>query len=154
MEVDDQTGGLSQFMLPGFGILQILVLLSPYIIVSPFFAFSVYFMLDSDGKFKSIAASLYKAFKMCLFNYPFCLIMLVALNYLYMGLDYILFSLLIALNIKLVTFIDTSIHMLPSFSIIKYWAMLFWPIPLCFLNNFYIKRLHEQFDVYFKLKGE
>lgn len=93
---------------------------------SPLFVIVTGFLLDSDGSEKSMIYSCWRGLKFCLFNYPFCLFGFLFFYY--------------------------SFYVLSSFGV-WYVSILLWPLPVCFFINFYVKRLHEQFDVYFEQKG-
>lgn len=89
--------------------------------------FMVLFLLDSDGTLKSALSSLWRGTKMFWYNLPFCLI--------FMGVRYlVVFSFL-----SLLPIVYSSVVI----------DFLF-PVSLCFITNFYVKKLHEQFTVYFK----
>jgi hypothetical protein len=150
MEVDDVTGAISQFIPMSLNILRSLLLLDPAIVVSPLFVFIAMFMVDGDGSLKSFGLALVRGFKMCLYNYPFCLISMLVLHYIWQAWDILIFGLLSYFQVPIVSFINDGYSVLPAFSMIKYAAILFWPIPLCYWINFYIKRMHEQFDLYFQ----
>ena len=96
--------------------------------------FSLLFLLDSDGSIKSFGMSLVRGIKMFLYNLPFCL--------LFMIIFAILFGALVLLFGE---FMGSSFNTI--------FIPLLLPVPLCFITNFYIKKLHEQFAVYFKPAG-
>ena len=118
--------------------------------------FFILFLLDSRGTFSATLSSLVRAIKMTLYTFPFGLIaamVLYGINQL-MILFYIyivppLFSFLaIPQAIKISE--DFSLS-LTSFSI-SFIFTLGMVVPICFLTNFYIKNIHENFDLYYKRK--
>ena len=103
------------------------------IYLSPLLTFCILFLLDSDGSFKSAAQSVWRGIKMWFYNLPFCIIVFA----LFSSVAYLLFLMVFALfGIK-------------SFLFSPIVSALLLPIPLTFLNNFYVKRLHDQFTLYF-----
>lgn len=103
------------------------------IYLSPLLTFCILFLLDSDGTFVSALYSVVRGFKMFLYNLPFCIIF------------YSFFW--IATYVLFITIF--SVFGPQSFLLSAIVAALLTPIPLCFLNNFYIKRLHDQFGLYY-----
>lgn len=103
------------------------------IYLSPFLTFTILFLLDSDGRFSSACKSIWRGFKMWWYNLPFC----ITAYTIFWLISYLLFWLVLQI------FGPKSILLSPIVS-----ALLV-PIPLTFLNNFYIKRLHDQFTLYF-----
>lgn len=101
--------------------------------VSPLLTFTILFLLDSDGSFKNAFRSLKRACKMVCYNYPFCFI-------------FFAFFFLITLGLYKVSAVLFGTQM---YALSPVLAMLLLPIPLCILNNFYVKRLHDQFTLYF-----
>ena len=102
--------------------------------ISPPLTFMIFFALDSDGSLKSIFSSIIRGFKMALYNYPFCLI-------------FYLICIAIALigYVAILTFTFFGSSILLS-SLVSH---LLIPIPLSVLSNFYTKRLHDQFGLYY-----
>jgi len=88
---------------------------------------STLFFLDSHGKVGDFFYSLFRGIKMFLYNMPFFII--------FMGM-------MGCLLFMLVGFIGLQ------------WTLALMPfvlpLPLCFIVNFYTKKLHEQFPLYFK----
>lgn len=116
---------------------------------SPFLIFCALFILDAQNKTSEIIKSFGRAFKMFVFNYPFCFIFfylfktlfLFAVNYLWRWM-----------NIGFVT--DKSeavIKLLMSktlFSEIIFVLIL--PFYICLFVNFYVKQIHDKFSLYYK----
>jgi hypothetical protein len=90
-------------------------------------------MLDSTGSISDVWHSVVRAFKMMIYNYPFCIIMFII---------FILCSVLGQMTVAY--YFGVSSFLLSSLV-----ANLILPIPLCILTNFYIKRLHDQFGLYY-----
>ena len=118
--------------LPGTEMLGVLPLfLSPFIIVW------LLFLLDAQLGFWSSIKSCGRAVLMIAYNYPFFLIMYIAAR-LIISCGYLL---LLPLILAIPQFAAVSWIILLGF-IIPYW--------ICFITNFYIKRLHEQFSLYYR----
>jgi hypothetical protein len=105
------------------------------------YVFTVLFFADSDGGLKSFLRSLWNAVKMIVFNLP--LIVLLGAGIYFFG--WIggkgLAQFLIAQNI----------YLYPQFFLFfNVIGALLLPIGVCTYTNIYIKRLHDQFDLYFK----
>ena len=115
--------------------------------VSPLFIVTTCFLLDSNGSVRSSILSIWRGIKFCIFNYPFCLLGLLALH----CLLYVL-SLLFAYIFYILSMLLAAL-MIDGGVSLRYGNVIFWPIPICFFMNFYIKRLHEQFELYFEKKG-
>ena len=99
------------------------------------------FLFDSDGSIKSFFKSWIHAVKMMLYNLPFYIIALVGLviipayPYVFIGID----------------LLEPS-HGLWYYFVGAVWGVLITLLSLftiCFLTNFYIKKLHDQFTLYF-----
>lgn len=153
LEIDDATG-ISYMLLPTFSFIRAVFLISPFIVTGPLYIFLNAFIFDTKASLNSVFLSCVRAVKMCIYNYPFCAIGFISLYYLNVMWDWLVFLFLRLLNIPIVQVVNGEYIILTSMHIIKYTSILFWPIPICFLINFYIKRLHEQFTVYFDYKGE
>lgn len=101
--------------------------------VSPLLTFFILFMLDSNASIKSIFGSIIRAFKMMMYNYPLCIFF---------------FTVFVFCSV-LTTVIIMNLFGRDSFLLSPIVSNAFLPIPLCILTNFYIKRLHEQFGLYY-----
>ena len=101
--------------------------------VSPLLTFLILFILDSDGSIKSIMKSMIRALKMMIYNYPFCILIFCF---------FVLCSILYTISI-------VNLFGRNSFLLSPIITNAFLPIPLCILTNFYIKRLHDQFGLYY-----
>jgi len=88
------------------------------------------FFFDSKGRIKDLFLSLWRSFKMIIFNYPFYFIMFLAIELIKDGFYFIT-------DILGLTFLDFYIN------------LLFLPIVICIFTNFYIKRMHDQSKFYF-----
>jgi hypothetical protein len=100
--------------------------------MSPLFSFIIFFVLDSDGGIKNIFLAIIRGIKMVIYNYPFCFIL------------FTLFKMLDFIAWYLILFVGSSYAVL----ITPIWLLLL-VIPLSIWNNFYIKRLHDQFGLYY-----
>jgi len=105
------------------------------------YIFAVLFFADSEGGCKNFLLSLWNALKMVFFNVPLMVILggfMYALGW--FG-GYYLHQLCLAYNIP----IYPQYYLL--FNAV---GALLLPIGVCFYTNIYIKRLHDQFDLYFR----
>ncbi len=152
LEIDAITGAIADFNLSFFDWKRLLLLIPGVMVASPLFVFLVAFMLNSDGAIKSVGLSLIRAIKMCVVNYPICLILAIFLQYLSQIWDWFIFYAMQIFEIPIAELLEDGYTILPAFKLIKYSFILFWPIPICFLINFYFKKIHEQYDLYFPNK--
>lgn len=113
--------------------IQIFFLLSDLV---PFFAcpllcFIIFFYLDRPTHIKNLFLSCRRGVLMSAYNYPFCLTVYFFFIACSLGLHY--GALLLGANSLIVSLLTN----------------LLLPIPICIFNNFYVKRLHDQFDLYY-----
>jgi len=106
------------------------VLLNAIFIYRPIIWVFTLFLLDSKGGLRNLFLSVYRSFKMVIFNYPFYFCVTLALGFF---LDAV-FLILIYFGLGYMNF---------------YISLLFLPVYLCIFTNFYVKRVHEQFGLYF-----
>jgi len=114
-------------------------------------AFFLLFWFDSDGTIKNLFYSFVRSIKMVLYNYPFCLIA----SLLFGGM----WALVSVVPVQTFIFIyGAKLGILP----LVVWPMLIlrsivrvllFALQICFFTNFYVKRLHDQFTLYFPNKG-
>ena len=108
------------------GLLIPLFQLSAY---SPLYIFMVLFFADSEGSIKNMFVSMWQSLKMIVYNYPLLAIMGICFYLPHFILSqYILISPLVKMLI----------------------GILLLPIGICTYANIYIKKLHDQFDLYIK----
>lgn len=143
--IGNHAASLIHIIHPLFYILFLPVLLIPVLItflmppeiiilyVSPLLTFLILFMLDSNGGIKNVLKSMIRAFKMIIYNYPFCIIMFAIFVSISLGSTLALICLFGRHSFLLSPIISNALL----------------PIPLCILTNFYTKRLHDQFGLYF-----
>ncbi len=110
--------------------------------LSPFFVFALLFMLDSGSKVGAFWQSLVRALKMIVYNYPFCVISYsVTLFIAFLVYRVVGMPLLVGfLGKKVLTVIGYTV----CYGIIV-------PVFVCWLTNFYCKRVHEQFQLYYDI---
>ncbi len=118
------------------------VQVSIYLVLSIIFnlwvsAFYALFVLDSQGRISDAFKSLLKALKMFVYNLPFCLIMSVFAVVLIIGGSYVVPN--------KPFFGYYFLHVLFEF-------LIFLPLFANIVTNFYVKKVHEQFSVYFGAK--
>lgn len=106
-----------------------------------FFVFNMGFLLDSDADIISGIKSAQRAAKMFLYNIPFLIITVVP------------FLCLITIISYIASFF---IPVLSPYSRVGeiLFSMLAFPFLICFYINFYVKKKHEQFNLYFPVKGQ
>ena len=120
---------LAVFNIPVFTIL-LLPAMGVDSYISPVVSFILFFMLDQKASFINTLRAVARGFKMGFYNYPFCLIMLI-----------IFVGFFISINVGLMILLKSRYT---SFII-----LMLLPIPLCVWSNFYTKRLHDQFGLYY-----
>jgi hypothetical protein len=92
----------------------------------PFFSLTIAFLCDSDGSFRAAMGSIYRGFLFVAYNLPVCIIFCAF----FMVIAHLLFMLLPVM-------------------IAQIFLILLWPLVICTYINLYIKRVHEQFNLYF-----
>jgi small-conductance mechanosensitive channel len=105
-----------------------LLLLPLYMSYSPWYIFFVLFFADSEGGFKSFLYSMWNALKMIVYNLPLIFIISFCL-----GIPVVVF--------KFIFFVNPLIYSVAS--------VFLMPITVCTYTNIYVKKLHDQFDLYF-----
>lgn len=96
---------------------------------SPALIFFVLFFADSDGGLKNIFVSMWNSVKMIIYNFP----LICVINLLF-SVSVLFFSYFF--------YISTLMQIMIG--------ALLMPIGVCTYANIYIKKLHDQFDLYFK----
>lgn len=104
-------------------------------ILSPFFVNILFFLFDSQDIFIEKFKSIYRAFLILIYNYPFYLIV-----YFFFYNFFKFFDLLLE-HYGYSFILYNMINLLLLFFII--------PFYICLLVNYYIKRIHEQFNIYY-----
>ena len=102
--------------------------------LSPLFVFTVLAILDSPSNLYSIIQACIRALKLILYNYPLC---------------YIYWASMLALTLFyhwFLTLLPTSVALFVVFIGI----VLLIPYSISLWTTLYIKRMHEQFDIYYK----
>ncbi len=118
--------------LPGTESLGIIV-----VFVSPFLILWTLFMLDAQTTAWSYVKAFGRAVTMVIYNYPFFLVAYAALR--------IIISLSYLVSMPLVNWVPQVAYLgwlILLVAIIPYW--------ICLITNFYVKRLHEQFSLYYE----
>lgn len=103
------------------------------IYTSPLLSFTIFFYLDSRGGVLDGLKSIWRALKMVIYNYPFCLLVYTVLL---LGTYYLQ---------QLIHYLFGPTNFL--FSTLA--GTLTLVIPLCVWSVFYIRRLHDQFALYY-----
>lgn len=102
----------------------------------------VAFMLDTNGYLKPVGVSFWRSLKMMAYNFPFIVITTALFSLLFFPIEKLLFN------------HDASLSLwefIVRFCVVN---LIQLPVLVCFFINFYIKRKHEQFNLYFPVKGE
>jgi len=111
------------------------------VIIRIYAIFFTAFLLDSDARIKAVGLSLIRSGKMMVYNLPFvivCAIVFVCLT-----------------KIPSYFYVVHPLHSSMFYEPIVIYVRLFLlPIFVCFLMNFYVKKIHEQFNLYFPVKGQ
>jgi hypothetical protein len=102
------------------------------LLLVPVFLYSVLFFADSEGSLRAWVGSLWRAIKMVIYNWPFFFISIS------------LFGLIFLFIIVRISFITTG--SLLTAAIIFF---LLQPLIATYFKNFYVKRVHDQFKLYF-----
>lgn len=108
------------------------------LILLPAFLFSVLFFADSEGSIREWFNSLWRGVKMVFYNWPFCFISLVV--FLLIGAGILMLSYSLARLLLSVT---------EYFSVAGILFLCLVPFMVTYFKNFYIKRVHDQFKLYF-----
>jgi len=111
-------------------------LMSFFAFVLPLVLFRTFFFVDSRGTVSDLFSSCVPAIKMFVFNLPFCLFMSICMQFL-------IFVMTKIAIFKQQLFGVTGISFQPLI------ILLIMPLVTCFFMNFYIKRLHDQFSLYY-----
>ncbi len=117
---------LSALLLYGRGPYLLVLFISIHL--SILFVFFTLFMLDSYGSLPEIGKSGLRAAKMIVYNYPICFALAVTAQIVIAALQFII----------------------PNRLLLFCGLLLLFPLFVCFLANVYIKRLHEQFSLYYR----
>lgn len=96
---------------------------------SPWWIFLVLFYVDSEGGWNNLFLSMWRTLKMIIFNYPLLIVM---------GICFYLPIFIVNKHIFISPLMRTFL------------SSLLLPIGVCTFANIYIKKLHDQFDLYFK----
>lgn len=92
----------------------------------PFFSITVAFLCDTDGSFVAALRSIGRGFLFVFYNLPICVVICAF----FLGLAQLVYTLLP----------DTLAALV---------LIALWPLAICTYINLYVKRVHDQFSVYF-----
>jgi len=117
---------------------------------SPVYIFFLLFFLDSNKRPKQFFLSFYRSFKMVIYNYPLCWLLVMGfycIGYIiYYGMGLQMPSMAMQQSQAVVWSREVEIILKSAIWFLK---VVLAPIPICIFANIYIKKLHEQFDLYF-----
>ena len=117
---------------------------------SPVYIFFLMFFLDSDKRPKQFVLSFYRSFKMIIYNYPLCWLFVMGFYCIGYIVHYGIGLQMPSIALQQVQAESWSLSTKIIFeSTIWFLKVFLSPIPICIFANIYIKKLHEQFDVYF-----
>ncbi len=105
-------------------------------IISPFLVFFMLFLMDSKKELKSYFSSGYRAFKMFIYNYPFCFIAYNVFKVTNIAIEKILYYLLPQTPALLIFYLILFLITIPFY--------------LVFMTNFYVNQIHTKFNLYYK----
>lgn len=125
------------------------------LLTSGLFVFSILFFLDSTGGLKSFYCSLWRSLKMVIFNLPLLVLL---------GLLFYCANVLLLVSVKKLCMYfvfdrdgNTSLTeaqmanvMVIGSRVVQTIRIILMPFFVCLYANIYIKKLHDQFDLYFK----
>lgn len=141
-------GYLLSYLSNPFSLVITLKSSSEFNLFFPWVVFLVLFFLDAEKNLKNFFVSIWSALKMIIFNFPIVLCIFVFLYifnssvvFLFTKLTEGIFQLLIALGLRWRFLINIT-----TLNIIV--PLLLLPISICTYANIYIKKLHDQFDLY------
>lgn len=114
--------------------------------ISSLLVFFSMFLLDTDGRFVSAEYSVFRGFKMFVYNYPFSAIAgIFFMAFMHLGAKLFLYCAVLGIR-----FFAPQVD--PIFTA-EFAERLFYllalPIPVCFIANYYIKKVHDQYILYF-----
>lgn len=113
---------------------------TPLYLISPIVIFTFFFYLDSDGSILSLLRSIWQGFKMLIYNYPFCVLSMS-----------VLYAILIAgswIHTIILSSLDSYAIQLGVIGIFALLFVIFLILTICYFNNFYVKKVHDQFNLY------
>jgi len=115
---------------------------------SAWMIFLILFFLDSEKGPKNFFFSMWYALKMIVFNFPLMLC-LYAIMWI---LNAVVFGIVDKIIVVIATQWVQTIHVMVNYLglIHSIFAVLLLPVSICIYANIYIKKLHDQFDLYFK----
>jgi len=123
--------------------LFVLLMVFPFSIVA--MTLFMLFYLDSRGGVLDLFWSWWRSLKMCIFGLPFCVVVS-AIGYLVYF--FAASTLLVLVNILPSIFSEKAVLLLSS--IMKHAVILLSVPVIAMVANFYTKRLHDQFSLYFR----
>jgi hypothetical protein len=111
------------------------------------YIFTILFFADSQGSFKDFLFSICNALKMIIFNIP---LLFVIGSFFYCS-EWFFFQ---CIKRGIIFFVSEENVMTQTFIVVRiinnFLGVLLMPIGVCTYANIYIKKLHDQFDLYFK----
>lgn len=116
--------------------------------IAPVTIFWILFMMDSQLNITETFKSIYRAIKMVVYNYPFCLIIFIALKLIIISVS-LIYSNLVNLGLAQ-EYSGSTLYMIAKFIEYIIFVGILLPFYVCFLANFYTKRIHDQFSIYYR----
>lgn len=118
--------------------------------LSPFITFIFLFVYDAQNKLTEYFKAIYRALKMFIYNYPFCLILFFIFDYLFFYLTKFLW-IIFAKAFFLPGNIENNIQLI-SYKLLlgDILFLIILPFYLSLLVNYYIKEIHDKFSLYYK----
>ncbi len=121
-----------------------LSLFSPLMYISPFWMMLIFSSLDSENTTISQIKAIWRGIKMVFYNYPFLFIMTIIIKYGLLFTRNFMLTILMWLPMMSGVVSGRIMHIMADDL-----ATLILPIFFCFVSNFYIKQVHEEFKRYF-----
>jgi hypothetical protein len=117
----------------------------------PFF---IFFLLDSPATLGNFFRAIKRAALMAFYNYPLCLLFAIVFYELFYKLmSKGLVFLLTAVGVPITLYLPGNHVIFLVEHIVRFIMLIGIVAPICFMASLYIKRLHEQFIIYFDVKG-
>lgn len=107
--------------------------------------FTLFFLDSAPPSLKTVAVSIGRAIKMIIYNYPFFFVI-----YVFALLIGFFLLILLIFFLTVIIILKGRLIVMPFLNVIVdvIFKLLF-PLYICIFTNFYIKQVHEHFDLYF-----
>lgn len=113
-----------------------------FFVSSPFIIFLILFLLDSQRNGIAQLKALGRSFLMYLYNLPFCVLLWLIFNFIIFLIWRLWRLIFLVFHISAFCSLELFIWLVTILTI--------FPIYVCFLTNYYIKQIHDNFSLYYK----